>query len=117
MGMYLDRKLDRNNTEKVTVVIDIRSGTGWPNPSAVSIVPFIKLVVGLLNTYFPERLNRCILYPLPYTATMLFNTAKSYLDPDTATKIQVCSGSGSIKSPVPDKVSKFIDEEAIAVME
>ena len=76
LAMYLDRKLDRNHTEKVTVVIDIRSGKGWPNPSSVSLVPFIKLVVGSLNSYFPERLSRCILFPLPLTATVIFNKAK-----------------------------------------
>ena len=76
LAMYLDRKLDRNHTEKVTVVIDIRSGKGWPNPSSVSLVPFIKLVVGSLNSYFPERLSRCILFPLPTTATLIFNRAK-----------------------------------------
>jgi hypothetical protein len=76
LAMYLDRKLDRNHTEKVTVVIDIRSGKGWPNPSSVSLVPFIKLVVGSLNSYFPERLSRCILFPLPMTATVIFNKAK-----------------------------------------
>ena len=117
VAMYLDRKLDRDFTEKVTVVIDIRFGQGWTNPSSVSIVPFIKLVVGLLNSYFPERLSRCILFPLPMTATMLFNTAKTYLDPDTAAKIQVCSGTGSVSAPVPDKVLSFIDRKAINAME
>jgi len=117
LAMYLDRKLDRNHTEKVTVVIDIRSGTGWPNPSSVSLVPFIKLVVGSLNSYFPERLSRCILFPLPMTATVLFNKAKAYLDPDTATKIQVCSGAGSVKSAVPAKVKNFIDYKSIDAME
>ena len=117
VAMYLDRKLDRKFTEKVTVVIDIRSGTGWSNPSSVAIVPFIKLVVGLLNTYFPERLSRCILYPLPYTATLLFNQAKNYLDPDTAAKIQVCSGAGSTNSPIPKEVFSFIDKPAMSYME
>eukprot|EP00536_Pseudo-nitzschia_multiseries_P005394 jgi/Psemu1/190483/e_gw1.101.133.1 len=117
LAMYLDRKLDRNHTEKVTVVIDIRSGGGWPNPSSVSLVPFIKLVVGSLNSYFPERLSRCILFPLPMTATVLFNKAKAYLDPDTATKIQVCSGAGSVNSKVPTKVKQFIDEKSIDAME
>ena len=117
VAMYLDRKLDRDYTEKVTVVIDIRFGQGWTNPSSVSIVPFIKLVVGLLNSYFPERLSRCILFPLPMTATMLFNTAKTYLDPDTAAKIQVCSGTGSVSAPVPSQVLSFIDQRAIDAME
>ncbi|VEU35373.1 unnamed protein product [Pseudo-nitzschia multistriata] len=117
LAMYLDRKLDRKHTEKVTVVIDIRSGKGWPNPSSVSLVPFIKLVVGSLNSYFPERLSRCILFPLPMTATVLFNKAKAYLDPDTATKIQVCSGAGSVSAKVPTKVGQFIDEKSIAAME
>mmetsp|Transcript_13745 Transcript_13745/g.33289 ORF Transcript_13745/g.33289 Transcript_13745/m.33289 type:complete len:583 (-) Transcript_13745:821-2569(-) len=117
VAMYLDRKLDRSCTEKVTVVIDIRAGQGWSNPSSVSIVPFIKLVVGLLNTYFPERLSRCILYPLPFTATLLFNKAKDYLDPDTAAKIQVCSGAGSVQSPVPEKVFEFIGPKAMECME
>jgi len=41
----------------------------------------------------------------------------AYLDPDTATKIQVCSGAGSVNSAVPEKVKKFIDEKSIEVME
>jgi len=41
----------------------------------------------------------------------------AYLDPDTATKIQVCSGAGSVSSAVPTKVRKFIDEKSIEVME
>lgn len=47
-------------------------------------------------------------------ATFLFT---AYLDPDTATKIQVCSGAGSVGSAVPSKVKKFIDEQSIDVME
>jgi len=51
------------------------------------------------------------------TATVIFNKAKAYLDPDTATKIQVCSGAGSVGSAVPSKIKKFIDEQAINKME
>ena len=41
----------------------------------------------------------------------------AYLDPDTATKIQVCSGAGSVKSAVPAKVKNFIDYKSIDAME
>jgi hypothetical protein len=41
----------------------------------------------------------------------------AYLDPDTATKIQVCSGAGSVGSAVPSKVKTFIDAKSIDVME
>ena len=63
---------------------------------------------------------------MPYTANLCFcifccirflNKTKAYLDPDTATKIQVCSGAGSVSAKVPTKVGQFIDEKSIAAME
>jgi hypothetical protein len=109
VALYLDRQLDRSTLEQVIVVIDIRAGQGWTNPSTVQVVPFLKLVVSLLNSYFPERLHQCLVFPLPYTATLLFQTVQSYLDPDTAAKIQVCAGSGSRTSPVPTAVANYLD--------
>ena len=47
----------------------------------------------------------------------IMSCISAYLDPDTATKIQVCSGAGSVGSAVPSKVKTFIDEKSIDVME
>ena len=53
---------------------------------------------------------------LKYRTVLKYN-AIAYLDPDTATKIQVCSGAGSVTSKVPTKVRQFIDEKSVDAME
>jgi hypothetical protein len=103
--------------EKITVVLDVRAGTGWANPSPLSLVPFIQIVASLLNSHFPERLSKLVLFPLPWAATFVFNTVKKLLDQDTASKIEVCPGPGNSDSPVPDEVGLFLDDFAIHTME
>jgi hypothetical protein len=117
VAIYLDLTLDRRLMEKITVVLDVRAGTGWANPSPISLLPFIKIVAGLLNNYFPERLSRLVLFPLPRAATFLFNTAKTFLDQDTAGKMEICPGPGNHDSPVPEQVGLFFNEYVIQTME
>ena len=118
VAIYLDLTLDRRSMEKITVVLDVRAGSGWANPSPISLLPFIKIVASLLNQHFPERLSRLVLFPLPFAATFLFNTAKKqFLDDDTAGKICVCGGAGNANSPVPDQVGLYFKEDVIHIME
>merc|ERR1712038_386100 len=103
IAFYIDKKLSRNSLEKIVVSIDVRAGSGWANPPAKKIIPFIKTVVGILERNFPERLSRCILYPLPRAATVLWKMVKIFLDPFTAEKIVVIGGGAGIHDTTPSE--------------
>lgn len=117
VAIYLDLTLDPSSMEKITVVLDVRAGAGWANPTPMSLVPFIKIVASLLNDHFPERLSRLVLFPLPFAATFIFNMVKQFLDQDTASKIEVCPGPGNHNSPVPDQVGLFFNDYVMQTME
>jgi hypothetical protein len=101
IALYLERKLDRTNFEKVTVAIDVRGGAGWANPRPQKLLPFIKLTAGLLEQNFPERLERCIVFPVPVAATLLWKVIRAFLDPTTATKIELVKGDSRNHAPPP----------------
>ncbi|KAL3902337.1 MAG: hypothetical protein SGILL_010862, partial [Bacillariaceae sp.] len=65
VALYMDRKVDRRSMETVTICMDVRAGRGWPNIHAVRLVPFMKSSLKLLLPLFPERLHKCVVYPLP----------------------------------------------------
>ena len=87
VAIYLDKKLSRESMENIVVAIDVRAGQGWANPPAKNIIPFIKRIVSILERNFPERLSKCVLYPLPAVATILWKMIKGFLDPNVSTII------------------------------
>ena len=101
IALYLDRKLDRNSAEKFTVAIDVRGGSGWPNPNPTKLLPFLQQVSNLLERQFPERLARCLVYPVPAAASFLWRMVRRFLDPATAEKIDLVPGESRIVSPPP----------------
>jgi hypothetical protein len=104
--------------EKIVVSVDIRAGSGWPNPHVKKIVPFIKNVVSLLERNFPERLSKCILYPLPSAATILWKMVRIFLDPNTASKIVIIGGGAGIDDKVScKKFDKILDKSVHTRME
>jgi len=118
VAFYLDRKLSRNSMEKMTIVLDVRAGHGWANPRPNQLIPFIRKINHIMERNFPERLSKLILFPLPSIATAIWKIIRAFLDPNTAGKIAVISGSSSEKSPPPYKVlEKHLDRKAIDRME
>jgi len=118
IAFYLDRQLDRNATERITVFVDVRGGHGWPNPPARSVVPFIKGIIAVLEANFPERLSASIVCPMPFAAIALWKVIKVFLDPTTAKKIAVIRGSAERDSTLPhEKLKTYIDRETLAIME
>lgn len=50
IALYLDRKFDRHDAyTTVTLLIDVRGGRGWPNPTPNTLLPFLK-----------DRKNECL---------------------------------------------------------
>lgn len=117
-AFYLNRNFSRSSTEQVIVCVDVRGGDGWANPSALSVLSFLKGLVGTVDLHFPERLALCIAYPLNFTATTVWRMIKPFLDPKTATKIAVLRGPGERDSLIPyDDMVQYIEKDVLDQME
>jgi len=117
LALYIDHILDRNSTEKATLVIDVRPGYGWSNIKAIQLLPFIQMVSKLLCDLFPSRLEKCIVYPVPKVALFLWKAVQPFVGTETVDKICLISGSAGKKDRVPTNVSKYLDEDLIAKLE
>ena len=57
---------------------------------------------------FKSRIDELI-----YTVSFITNQFQQFLDPDTAQKIQLLSGSAGINSPPPTGIDKFFDDNEV----
>ena len=141
LALYIDLSVPHDTMEKICVVIDARPGNGWSNIPAPLLVPFIKHAARLLNDLHPERLDSCILFPVPVVAKYLWSAVRyvthafllrmshqhyltysasgkrPFLDPSTANRIQLITGWAGVKSPVPKDLELYLEKEAIEWME
>lgn len=102
-SIFIDKQLDRNDDEKVTVCLDVRAGKGWRNLHALKLVPFMKDSLELLLQLFPERLHKCIVYPLPPTFFYLWKVVAKCIDPKTRRKIVIVTGKCTMDAPPPNE--------------
>lgn len=116
-ALYIDHVLDRNSTEKATLIIDVRPGYGWSNINAIQLLPFIQMVSRLLCDLFPTRLEKCLVYPVPKMALFLWKAIQPFVGTETVDKIKLISGPAGKKDKVPTKVSRYIDKKLIAKLE
>ncbi|KAL3790447.1 hypothetical protein ACHAWO_007137 [Cyclotella atomus] len=115
-ALYLDRRLCRSTTEKITLLCDVRGGRGWANPTPWSMLPFIQSTSSLLGKHYPERLQRFVLFPMPSAAAWIWSAAQKCLDPNTASKVVVV-GEEKKKKGLPEKMLEFFDEESLRLVE
>ena len=107
-GLYLDRRLSRLTTEKVSLICELRGGRGWANPTPWSMLPFIRATSSLLGKHFPERLARMVLVPMPSSALWVWAAVQKFLDADTASKVVVVGIDGAASNDV-DCLAKELD--------
>lgn len=118
LGLYLDAIFDRSDSGKATVLIDVRPGKGWPNPPAHKMVGFIRHVASELNDLFPDRLSRCVLYPIPGPAVFLWKLVRGFLDKKLVEQVVLIPGSERMRSKPPnEKLSRFVDPNILTTME
>lgn len=116
--LYLNRKVQRDSLDKVTILMDLRPGEGWRNTPAVRLLPFIKSMVTLTLKMFPERLHKCVLYPLPWALSWVLNAVKTVMDPTTAKKLVVVEGGAGMNSPLPlQKLTKHVSKDVALMCE
>ena len=101
LALFINKKLDRLSSEKITVIIDVRGRKGWANIHPCRQLPFIQSVTKLLLAMFPERLHRCLLFPVPLSGMWIWNLCKVWIDPLTVSKINLLSGEARINSSPP----------------
>lgn len=117
IAIFVNHILNRASTEKITLVIDVRPGYGWANIKAINLVPFIQSTCRLMTDLHPERLNQCIIFPMPKVALGIWKAVKPFLDKETADKVRLVSGAAGKKDPVPKKLGDVLDKELIQRME
>ena len=114
---YFDRQFDRESDEKVTLLIDVRPGIGWPNPPALEMVNFIRPVARTLYDLFPQRLHRCILFPVPHAAVLLWKLIRGFLEAHLTERMVLLSGRATVQSPIPDQLKEYVSEDGIQQLE
>ena len=98
LALFLDQTLDHNSMGKICLMIDARPGKGWANLPILKLVPFIEHTAKLLNDLHPERLDKCVLFPVPFWAKGIWTMVKPFLDPGTARRICLISGPAQVRS-------------------
>ncbi|KAL7568508.1 hypothetical protein ACA910_002629 [Epithemia clementina (nom. ined.)] len=103
-GNDMNNNNSNSNNNKITVLLDVRGGRGWPNPPALQMVGFIRHVAGELSVRYPNRLHQCLVFPLPRAATWIWSMAiKPFLRKELRQAVELIPGSGTgVDSPPPN---------------
>jgi len=117
MSLYIESHLDRNNEETVTLLLDVRPGRNWINPSIYNLMSFIRHVAHSLHDLNPQRLHHCILFPIPRAAFYMWKMIQTFLDPNLKELIILIPGNADQSAPIPRAMSKYLDEETISCVE
>ena len=116
--LYIDTILDRSSMETPTLVLDVRPGRGWANPTPQKVIPYLQKISQVGANMFPERLNRAVAVPVPAMAVGLWNMAKPLLDKKHAARVSLVGGPATGRSPLPkDEMLKFFPSELVEEME
>ena len=99
----IDSELDRSSDEMITILMDTRGGTGWPNPPAPQFVTLARLGAKVLSDNFPERLAKLCIYPVPSILTFVYAMIKPFIPAKSVGKIGVLTGAS--KRTTDDKLT------------
>ena len=118
LAIYLDRKFDRDSNLMGSLFLDVRAGKGWPNPPAYNMMPFVRATSKQLHTYYPGRLDQCLMYPLPKAALRIWEMARPLLDRMIVNSVALVGGSDSYDAPLPkDELSEHADPNILDQIE
>lgn len=107
IAIYLDRSLNREDREMITILFDCRAGTGWSNNHVLKLIPFLKHFFKVLPPLMPERLQKAIVYPVPYTFMYIWKMISKCLDPMTSKRVCILHGQCKIEAPPPVEQMKL----------
>jgi len=55
IALFLEYTFDRTNQQTYCLLLDVRAGEGWANPSPLHCLSVIQSTLKLCQSYFPER--------------------------------------------------------------
>jgi hypothetical protein len=111
---YLDCLLSRDSNDKMTVLLDVRPGRGWPNPLAVFMINFVRKIAKMLQGRFPGRLEQLIVFPVPKAALHVFYAMQWVFHAELSEKIILVPGSAERRSPLPKQcLQEYISDEIL----
>mmetsp|Transcript_23650 Transcript_23650/g.50477 ORF Transcript_23650/g.50477 Transcript_23650/m.50477 type:complete len:324 (+) Transcript_23650:185-1156(+) len=113
LAAFVDLHFPRDSLTKATVLVDVRPGQGWPNIPAAKMLPYFKLASSCLADNFPERVNRIVVYPMPWIVQALWAMIRGFLDPVTRDKFMVLSGDASLDAPCPKELGDYVARNQI----
>ena len=58
-----------------------------------------------------------IIFPVPWSATVLWTLVRQFLDPNTSEKVVLLSGAAERAAPTPASLAEHLDSEAISAFE
>jgi CRAL/TRIO domain len=119
MACYWDSVLDRNDSEMLTLVVDLRLGYGWRNLHVTQLVGLLRTSIPLLLQLFPERVASVIIYPIPSRWSWVWRIARAFLDRKTANQVHVVSGPKcTADAVIPEKeLSNWLEESVVRQIE
>lgn len=111
LSFYFDQMFDRKSEEKVTVLLDVRSGQGWPNVLAIYMINYVRKLAKILQSHLPDRLEQMIVYPVPRAALGVWAAMKWAFHTNVMDKIVLCPGPADTDSPLPKPYLKdYVDD-------
>jgi CRAL/TRIO domain len=118
LAIYLDQKLLRDSSERITLLIDVRPGQGWRNLHVTKLVSFMSDTFKNLISKFPERLAIAAVFPFPSSFRWIWSIVKQVLDQDTSQRIMLLTGTVHIAAPPPiEQMIKVIDRDVVDILE
>merc|ERR1712083_1070426 len=87
MARMIDSNLDREKEEKLCYILDTRAGTGWPNPYVWNMLPFTSAFISVMTANFPERVDRVVVFPVPFLCRAFYAACRPFIAAKTQDKI------------------------------
>jgi len=110
----LDQVVSRPDSDDlVTLLIDVRPHTGWPNAPAPTMFPFFKQAAALANSHPAQsgQLKRVIFYPLPGIFRHILTVASVLVDKASRDKFLIFSGASGIGAECPLEMARYVPFE------
>jgi hypothetical protein len=104
----VDSVLSAADSQKFTVLIDVRPHEGWANVPAAQMMPLFRLAGRVGSDNFPERCGKVIVYPMPAIVRGLWAVVSRLFDEDTRNKFVILGGSCDKGAPCPAELGDYV---------
>lgn len=115
VGWFTEKFMNQKRFEnpRYTVLVATNAVENAPNVSARQLIPYFKAFANVMSDFFPETLEKLVIFPFPWLGRVLWNIVKYFIDPVTRGKIMFVGGSTSRHAPLPREIFKYLAENQI----